>query len=124
MPHITSAYVGDLESKLRVIQEDESVKLAAAEYMWWQYITKVIPSATRREILTWIMNTAQLEQTGLGGNIAYDDMYMLETEFVAVDAGKGVKIRRKQFEDLDGQGVQTIAAWVRQMAAQFAYWPQ
>lgn len=124
MPLLTPQFVGDLEFNLRVIQETEYLKLASSEYMWWNKITQVIPSATRREIITWIMNTAQLESTGLGGNIAFDDMYMLETEFVPVDAGKGIKVRRKQFEDLDGNGVNLVSAWVAQMGAQFAYWPQ
>lgn len=124
MPPVTPQFVMDLESRMRMIQETEYTNLAAASYMWWQYVAKVLPSQSRREIITWILNTVQLESTGKGGNIAFDDMYVQETEYEADDAGKGLKLRRKQFEDLDGNGVKLATEWVAQMGAQFAYWPQ
>lgn len=106
MPALTPTFVMDLESRMRKITENEYLRLTASEHMWWQKITRVIPSGSRREIITWILNTAQLEDQGLGGNIAFDDMMILETEYTAKTAGKGLKIRRQQFEDLDGNGVQ------------------
>ncbi len=34
--------------------------------MWWQYVAKVVPSQSRREIINWILSTAVLEDQGLG----------------------------------------------------------
>jgi phage major head subunit gpT-like protein len=124
MPALTPTFVMDLESRMRKITENEYLRLTASEHMWWQKITRVIPSGARREIITWILNTAQLQDQGLGGNIAFDDMHILETEYVAKTAGKGLKLRRQQFEDLDGNGVQLASEWSAQMGAQHGYWPQ
>jgi hypothetical protein len=124
MPTVTTPFIMDLESRMRMIQENEFTRLASAQYMWWQYVAKVIPSQSRREIINWILSTAVLEDQGLGGNVAFDDMYIQETEFVPLTAGKGLKLRRQQFEDLDGNGVQLASEWISQISAQAAYWPQ
>jgi hypothetical protein len=122
MPALTPSFVMDLESRMRKIQENEYLRLTTD--LWWDRCTKIMKSGARREIITWVLNTAQLEDQGQGGNIAFDDMVILETEFAAKDAGKGLKLRRKQFEDLDGNGVDLAAEWSAQMGAQHAYWPQ
>jgi phage major head subunit gpT-like protein len=122
MPALTPQFVFDLESRMRVIQENEYLRLSSK--LWWDRCTKVLPSQSRREIITWILNTAQIEDQGDGGNIAYDTMMLQETEFSPRTAGKGLKLRRQQFEDLDGNGVQLATEWVAQMGAQHAYWPQ
>jgi hypothetical protein len=112
----------DLESRMRKIQENEYLRLTSK--LWWDKCTKVMTSGARREIITWALNTAQLEDQGKGGNIAFEDMVLLETEFSAKTAGKGLKLRRQQFEDLDGNGVNLASEWAAQMGAQHAYWPQ
>ena len=122
MPALTPSFVFDLESRMRKIEENEYLRLASN--LWWDTGTKVLPSQSRREIVTWALNTAQLEDQGQGGNIAYDNMVIIETEFSASTAGKGLKLRRQQFEDLDGNGVNLASEWAAQMGAQHAYWPQ
>lgn len=122
MPALTPSFVMDLESRMRKIQENEYLRLTTE--LWYDRCTKIMSSGARREIVTWALNTAQLEDQGQGGNIAYDDMVLLETEFTPKDAGKGLQLRRKQFEDLDGNGVDLAAEWAAQMGAQHAYWPQ
>jgi phage major head subunit gpT-like protein len=124
MPAITPTFVMDLESRMRRITENEYLRLTAADRMWWQKVAKVISSGSRREIITWVLNTAQLEDTGQGGNIAFDDMFIQETEITPKTAGKGLKLRRQQFEDLDGNGTQLASEWSAQMGAQHGYWPQ
>ena len=39
-------------------------------------------------------------------------------------AGKGIKVRRDQIEDLDGTGLDILAKWSGDMGAYMAYWPQ
>src|SRR5262245_36268945 len=51
-------------------------------------------------------------------------MLLLETEFTNKDAGTGLKLRRQQFEDLDGNGVQLATQWSSDIGAYMAYWPQ
>lgn len=122
MPFLTPQFVFDLESRMRMIQENEYLRLTSN--LWWSKCTKVLPILTRREIVTWCLNTAQIEDQGDGGNIEYDNMMIQETEFTPKTAGKGLKIRRQQFEDLDGNGVQLATEWSQQIGAQHAYWPQ
>lgn len=122
MPVLTAQFMMDLESRMRFIQEREYLRLASG--LWWDQVTKVLQSGSKRDIFAWVINSAQLEDQGQGGNIAFDDMLMVETEYSSNTVGKGLKLRRQQFEDLDGHGVQIAAEWAAQMAAQHAYWPQ
>lgn len=122
MSFLNTTYVMDLESRMRFIQENEYLNLT--KDLWWQRCCKVLPSGARREMMTWIVNSAQLQDQGKGGNIAFDDMQIVETEFESKTAGKGLKLRRQQFEDVDGNGVQLATEWAGQMGAQHAYWPQ
>lgn len=117
-------FVFDLESRLRVIQEDEYTRMSASENMWWEPFTKVVPSGSRKELFFWILSTATIEAQGKGGNLEFDDMVILESDYTNLDAGKGLKMPKNQLEDLDGQGVQIAESWVRQISAQAAYWPQ
>lgn len=114
----------DLESRMRIIQEAEFTRMSAAENMWWKDLTKVHPSASRKELFFWILSTATIEAQGKGGNVEFDDMVMLEADYTALDAGKGLKVRKQQFEDLDGNGVQMATEWIAQISAQAGYWPQ
>lgn len=122
MPALTPQFVMDLESRMRHIQENEYVELA--QHLWWDLTTKTMKSGSRREIVTFVLNSAELESTGKSGNIAFDNMSIVEHEFENGAAGKGLKISRPQFDDLDGNGIQLATDWSAQMGAQFAYWPQ
>lgn len=124
MPAVTPQFVFDLESRMRVITEREYLRMTQSSVIWWDKITRVLTSKTRRELVSWILNTAHIEDQGQGGNIAFEDMVMLDTEFTAKTAGKGLRLRRSQVEDLDGNGVKLAAEWSAQMGAQHGYWPQ
>lgn len=124
MPAITPQFLITLEDNMRIITENEYLRMSQASAIWWDKVTKVIPSQSKREFFTWILNTAQIEDQGDGGNIAFEDMVMLETDFTVRHAGKGLRLRRSQIEDLDGNGVQLSREWSTQMGAQHAYWPQ
>lgn len=122
MPALTPSFLFDLESNLRKIVDDEYSRLASD--LWWSKVAKVRPSSSKREILTWLLSTAQIEDQGLGGNMSFEDMVMRTTEFTNKDSGNGLKLRRQQFEDLDGNGVDIASQWARDTAAYMAYWPQ
>lgn len=122
MPVISTPFVTDLETRMKIVTEREYLRLTSN--LWWDKVTKTRKGESKREIIKWVLNTAQLEDQGDGGNIAFDDMTVLEAEFKPGTAGKGLKLRRQQFEDLDGNGVQLATEWSAQMGAQHAYWPQ
>src|SRR5262249_45266435 len=122
MGALTPTFVMDLESNMRHLVENEYARLTSN--LWWQECTRIIPSGSRREIITWALSTAQITDQGLGGNIRFEDMVLLETEFTNKDSGTGLKLRRQQFEDLDGNGVQLATQWSTDIGAYMAYWPQ
>lgn len=122
MPAITPQFIFDLESKMQHLTENEYARLT--KNLIWQKFAKARPSSSRREIFTWLLETAMIEDQGAGGQMAYDDLVALMTEVENRHAGKALRLRRDQFEDLDGNGIQLAAAWSRQMGAQSAYWPQ
>lgn len=121
---LDASFVFDLESRMRIIQEQEYARFMASENQWWEPFMKVRPSQSRKELIFWILSTATIEAQGKGGNIEFDDMSIVETDYTNLDAGKGLRIRVNQFKDLDGNGVQVATEWTAQQSAYAAYWPQ
>lgn len=111
-----------LEDNIRVIQEDEYARLS--QNVWWQKITKELPSASRKEFVEWIMTTAQIKRSGYGGNMVFQELAAQTTMFQNENAGVGIKLDINQFEDLDGKGFDQASKWSRDAAAYAAYWPQ
>lgn len=119
---IDKSFLFDFESNLRVIAVDEYARMLKGMYA--DRFVKTVTSKSKKEVLGFLLDTATIEDQGLGGNVAYEDMSMVEYEIKNLDAGKGLKIRKQQFEDLDGNGVQVGTKWVRNISAQAAYWKQ
>ncbi len=124
MGAITPSFVFDLESRMQMLVENEYMRLASSDFLWWNKVTKVMPLATKRLVLTWILNTAQISDQGDGGNFRFEDMTVLEREIGSKSAGAGFKIARQEFEDLDGNGINFASQWASDMGAQQGYWPQ
>ncbi len=122
MPTVDKSFVFDFESRLRVIAVDEYARMLKSMYA--DRFVKTVPSGSKKEVVGFLLDSATIEDQGLGGNVAYDDMSMVEQIIPNVDAGKGLKIRKQQFEDLDGNGVQVGTKWVRNISAYAAYWKQ
>lgn len=125
MPAVTSSFLLSVEDRWRRIIVDDFAALVTPQNQWWQGVTKKMTTGSRREILAWILNTAALESQGpLGGSISFDDMSMEETDFTPEFVKKGLRLLKSQFEDADGNGIELGTAWMRQVTAQAAYWPQ
>jgi hypothetical protein len=118
---ITPQFVFDLESRMRIIQANEYQRLLGN--LWYTKVVKEIPSASRRELMFWLLDTATIERAA-EGSIDFEELVMNQTEFEPKFASKGLRVVKSKFEDLDGGGVNLAAAWARQMGAQMAYWPQ
>lgn len=130
MPLVTPEFVMDLESNMRVLTENEYARFQDPMNTWWDLIARVRPSMTKRELVAWFLSTAQIHDQGGGANYRFHDPVMIETEFTPRTAGAGLRVRREQFEDIDGNGIdggeglQASSLWARDMGAQFGYWPQ
>jgi phage major head subunit gpT-like protein len=119
---LTPQFIMDLESNMRVVQENDYAALAAN--LFWSDIAKVIPSRSKREIIHWLLSTAYLDDEGYGENLAYDEIESTYTELTNKVAGRGLEIDKSELEDLDGNGVEVAAKWSSDMGQAFAYWPQ
>lgn len=122
MPALTPQFLVDLETRMQVITEREYARLT--QNLWWQLITKVRPSTGRKDIITWLLSTAQIKDQGKGGNIAFDDLVSTYTEIENKFAGAGLLLQRAQLEDTDGGGMDLAGQWSSDIGAYMAYWPQ
>lgn len=120
---LTPQFLFDLQSRMQLATEDEYARLSAN--LWWSRITKVLPSQSKKEIVSWLLNTAKiedLEQTG--GKVTFEDIVASYTQFEPKFAGTGLRLPKAELEDHDGNGVNLAAHWSRDVGAYAAYWPQ
>lgn len=122
MGALTPSVLMDLESRMEVLTESEYTRLTSN--LWWQTITRTRTTGARRDIMAWLLSTAQIKDQGEGGNILFDDLVSTYTELEVRAAGAGLKLQRFQLEDTDGIGVDLAAAWSADIGAYMAYWPQ
>jgi phage major head subunit gpT-like protein len=120
---LTPVWLADLESNMRVIQEDDYAALAATT--WWSDVAKVVPSRSKRELIHWLLSTAYLEDGGpSGGNVQYDEIESTYAEVKNRFAVRGLEIAKSELEDLDGNGVDAARKWASDMGQAFACFPQ
>lgn len=123
MTLVTPTWLQDLESNMKMVAEREFTALSAE--LWWSKITRVRPSTSRRELISWFLSTAKIEDLGVdGGNMTFEDMVARYVEYEARFAGRGLRLKKAQFEDTDGDGVDAATEWQMEMAGLSAYWPQ
>ncbi len=122
MPAITPSFMFDLESNMRIITAQDYQRLV--QNLWWMKIAKTMPSGAKRERVSWLLDSARIQRTGHGGNIEFEDVVALTTEVENLNAAGGLLVKKEQFEDLDGNGIDTAAHWSRTIGAYAAYWPQ
>lgn len=108
---------------MRAITENEYARLSANLY--WSKFMRTLPSQSSKEIFAWLITTAKLEDLEKqGGKMFFEDLVSKYTTFENTYAGAGLKLQRRQIEDLDGNGLQAGAKWSGDIGAYMAYWPQ
>jgi hypothetical protein len=100
-----------------------------ANNLWWRNVAKLRPSQTLKEIITWLLSTAQIKDQGKGGNMAYDDLVSVYTQYENRVAGAGLELSRFQMEDLHngevgGEAMDLAGQWGADIGYYMAYWPQ
>ncbi len=124
---ITPTLVQDFETRVHTIVQDEYLRLT--QNLWWQQVATVKPSLGETEYFNWLLNTVQIQDQGLGGNLAYSDLVTEATSIANRDSGVALRIRKNQLDDVyngikGGLGYQLGADWAKQVGAYMAYWPQ
>lgn len=123
MGALTPEYLMDLESRMQVITENEYAKLASN--LWWPRLMRKKTTGARRDILAWLLSTAQIDDTGpQGGKMFYDEVLAQMTEYETTFAGRGLRLAKSQLEDTDENGVAMAVKWSGDVGSYMAYWPQ
>jgi hypothetical protein len=115
-------YLLSLEQRMQLIQETEYAAMTAN--LWAPKIFRTRPSNSRKELLQWFLSTARIEDEDEGGNVEFDEIEATYTTVENKTAGRGLKLKLEQLEDLDGGGAQMASQWVRDISQVAAYWPQ
>lgn len=116
------SFLFDLESNMQVLQEDGYKGLL--DSLWWKQITRELPSQKKRERIIFQLATAQIRREGLGGNKRFDELVAESFELDNENAGGGIRIKKNEFDDLDGTGVDQASTYSRDIGRYAAYWPQ
>jgi hypothetical protein len=127
MGALTPTFVIDLETRMQSISESEYLRLTAS--LWWQMLTTVRQSQTKKEIITWLLSTAMIRDAQQGGQMSFDDIVSKYTEITSGHSAAGLILKRAQMEDLyngiaGGEAMDLAAHWASDIGAYMAYWPQ
>jgi hypothetical protein len=122
---LVPSFLFDFESEMARITENEFARLIASDNLWWQEVTKTRPTGKKREIIAWLLSNQRIYDAGkTGGNIQFDDMYAVSTEYDVRNAAAGLELQKNQVTDNDGDGFDFAREWSANMGAFAAYWPQ
>lgn len=123
MGALTREFLVDFETNLRFIVENSYAGLASN--LWWSRYMKRRPTGSRREIVSWLLSTAQIREINkAGGEMIFEDLVTAYAEYEMKAAAAGLKMERFKLEDLDGGGVDIASKWATDIGAYMAYWPQ
>lgn len=130
MSKVSSSYFINLETNMQSAIEDNFKRVSSA--LTWDRIMKTRPSATKKEIVIWVNETARIRQGDADGRNRFDDMSTSVLEFENADAGTSLELTENEIEDneKDVGGGRTMpvldfaASWSRTVAGHAAYWPQ
>jgi phage major head subunit gpT-like protein len=124
MGQLSASFTFDLESRMRLVSESEYNRLTSR--LWWTQVAKEITINSKKEHVSWMMDTAGIQYTGdrFGNSVQFEDIVLNYTEFTYQSATNGLKLNKNQLLDYDGNGVKLAAQWAREQGAYAAYWPQ
>lgn len=117
-------FISNLRTQMRVIQERPYAAFLNSKNAWWPFVAKVMPSQTEKQVVMWLLQTAQLTDTGLSTDVAMKDLSILKAEFTPNNISTGLKLNLNQFKDTDANGVNILAGWTQQVSEQAVYFPQ
>ncbi len=96
----------------------------------WDRYMKLRPMSGKKEILTWLLETARIYPEGNGGNKRFDDIVSTTMSLENTHAGDGLRLTRdeiadNQMKDNPKVGAMDYASkWAKDIGAAAAYYPQ
>lgn len=89
---------------------------------WWRRIAKPRSSGTKKELLQWMLETAQILPAGNGGKSTFDDLVEVHWEIENEDFDTSLQLSVDEIED--GEGLDRPGTWAKHVGNLGAYWPQ
>lgn len=116
---ITPEFIFDFESNLQALVVDEWQRVTPN--LVWDGFMKLRTSSTSKELLEWMLTTAQIHPEGDGGNKRFDDIVSISHEIKNEDFGAALVLKRNHIED---NQIDRAGQWARHIGSAGAYWPQ
>jgi hypothetical protein len=113
-----------IDQSILKIKETAYANFLKSENCWYPAITRLIPTRSAKQFVTWVLETAYLESLGMSTDLPARELALVETSFVPGNVGGRYEISLNQFTDLDGAGVNLIEDWVTQVTQQGVIYPQ
>ncbi|MCC6557186.1 MAG: Mu-like prophage major head subunit gpT family protein [Polyangiaceae bacterium] len=114
----TAKHVIGFEDRLKSIVNDDYQN--ALRRVWWPQVMGTRPSSGKREIIEWLLTTAQIVDLPKG-EMQFDDLVTQTHEAVNVPRGGGLRLDRDHWEDDEAK---FAAQWAAQMGSEMALSPQ
>ena len=100
--------------------------------LWAGRVMKTRPMESKSERLIWLLDTASIEPVTVnptgggeeGGNISFDEMSTVTTEFFPQEHRKGFKINKIKYMNFANAGLDPIGKWMAGIGAYGAYYHQ
>jgi hypothetical protein len=112
------------QTAMRSIMDDEYARLSAD--LWWSDVARVIDGDSSKEIVNWLLSTAQIRDNGIdGGNFYSSELVQLTSEYEPRHAGDRLELKLDQWKDSQGKmAVDLATKWAADIGYLSAYWPQ
>lgn len=125
---VTPQYIVSIDSMIKTLITSNWQRIANESGDWGR-LMKTRPSSTRRELMTFIADTAGIYPQGQGGDVRIDDMSAVEMEVDNVNQGAGLEFTTNELEDNQLARQEKIGAmdyaqkWARDRGAEAASFP-
>jgi hypothetical protein len=126
---ITSAdFLFNVEKEMVILNELGYLRML--ENLWYPRLLRVRPMEGKSERLIWLLSTASIEQTSPadggedGGNISFDELATIMTEYFPAEFKKGFRINKIKYLNMRRAGIDPATRWATDIGTYGAYLPQ
>lgn len=127
---VTADFLFSLEKRMRVLNEYNYSNMLASENIWWNELARKRDFTGKSERVEWMLQTASIEQVTPNdggeeaGNIAFEEVLTLTTEYFPAAHRKGFKIGKLKMLNMMGGGLDPAGSWAGAIGTYGAYYPQ
>ena len=127
---VSADFLFNVEKEYRILNELNYNNMLASENIWYPKVLRTRPMEAKSERLLWLLSTASIEQVSPadggenGGNIDFDQLATITTEFFPAEHRRGFLINKMKYLNFVNGGIDPVAKWVADIGTYGAYYPQ